>query len=98
MSGYGWIITHDLLGDEPEAVGVMGPRNITEELKRRLQAGEGQAFRLLDDDREPYYAGRWIVTEAGDAEGDPLADYGEPNAGCTIMQVREGGRWEDLIS
>lgn len=93
---YGWVITRELLGDEPEAVGVIGPRDIPDGLRDRLQAGEGQAFRLLDDDREPYYEGRWI--EGDTADSDPLADYGMPNAGCTIMQVRRGGRWEDLIS
>src|SRR3546814_1872562 len=58
---YGWIIDKDHIADgeaEPgtllNAVGLVGPRDIAHEIETRLKAGEGEPFRLYDDDGELY--------------------------------------------
>ena len=88
-TGYAWIITKDHLGDNEE--GTTGPRAATEEDLARLKAGEGNTFRMYDDDGELYYTGRLVVS--GDLTYDdeeacfgPLDDYGTPNAGCTSIR------------
>lgn len=78
-------------------VNVAGPRNMHPDTKAALEAGQGQAFQLWDDDGVLVYRGRWFedCTEAGFAgcevngfgDGDPLGDYGAPNWGCTEMTV-----------
>lgn len=110
-----FIITKDLIADEddkaehPEgksnfhAIGVVGPRWASEEDVRRLEAGEGVKFRLLDDDREVYYYGRRLeesdADEMYDAEPElaPLDCFGGPNAGCTIQEEKNAdGKWEAI--
>ncbi len=85
MSNYGWIITKDYLeGDDFEetSFGVAGPRDIPDKMLDDLIDGNGEKFRLYDDDNELYYQGRII----GDFDGfEPLDDYGEGNAGCTMI-------------
>jgi len=100
---YGWIITRDYItpADEREgthSVGTMGPRNIPADLVKRLHAGEGTAFRLLDDDGEVYYHGRLITTDpGGEDEFGPLNDFGTPNAGAVDIQYRDpAGKWQSL--
>lgn len=56
--------------------------------------------RMLDDDGEVYYHGRFI-TATGEygSEDDfgPLEDFGGPNAGCTEIQYKNAARqWETL--
>lgn len=103
-----WIITKDKIADknEPEgtnlnAKGLMGPGCITENDKKRLLAGEGKRFRMLDDDGEIYYYGRWLEKDdctevyeegmfGGDSECAPFDDFGRPNAGCTQLEYAEG--------
>lgn len=105
-----WIITKDKIAetDEPEgtnlnAKGLTGPRIASENDVKRLQAGEGTRFRMLDDDGEIYYYGRWLeeddCTEAytegfysEDPEFSPLDNFGRPNAGCTELQYDNGKR------
>jgi hypothetical protein len=79
-----------------EASDVEGPRDAHPDALRDLRAGKGQAFQLWDDDGILYYRGRWFeqVDEHGRPVetshapyGDPLADYGTPNAGATSMTV-----------
>jgi len=90
MSAYGWTITADLLGDEPGAVGTMGPRDITSGHAAALVAGEGRTFTLYDDDGEAYYRGRLIADDYDDEEScyGPLGDFGGPNAGATEIRYR----------
>ena len=60
----------------------------------RLKLGEGEAFRLYDDDGNLYYEGRIAGTYNG---FEPL-DWAMPYAGCTTIQYRHGrnGRWKVL--
>jgi len=61
---YGWIITRDrnyeineahraageeTLNDDASEVGTIGPSSVPDEIKARLQAGEGVPFRLVDE-------------------------------------------------
>jgi hypothetical protein len=77
-------------GTNGNAAGVVGPRGYrgnTDELRSR--------FRLLTDDREVLYEGR----SHSSSSFQPLECFGEPNAGCTIIQYWEsgpGGGWKDL--
>lgn len=80
-------------------VAVAGPHNIHPNVHMGLLNGEGQRFELFDDDGILYYRGVWfedVATlngiEPADLttdfiEGNPLDDYGEPNAGATFMTV-----------
>lgn len=74
VNPYGWIITRDRAYEIAEAcraagvdpvhtddseVGTIGPRSVSDDIKARLEAGEGVEFRLIDegdldaDDEEP---------------------------------------------
>lgn len=98
-----FIITRDYItkkGDEGYGVGTIGPRDATEKDVKRLQSGEGVAFRLLDDDRNVYYHGRRLEESEceedylGEPELAPLDCYGTPNAGCAIQEEKdEDGVW-----
>lgn len=96
---YAWVITKDHLADEEMVrvghpsgdsdAGVIGPRNAPDELIERLKAGEGNTFRMYDDDQILYYTGRAL------SEGDtwdegacfgPLDDFGTPNAGAVWIK------------
>lgn len=96
---YAWIIDKDVIvdvnsGEEP-AVGTMGPSDIDPEFEKQLRlTGEGMKFRLLDDDHIQYYEGRIV----GKWEGfEPLDDFGMPNAGCTMISLRnEDGTYSIL--
>lgn len=96
-SSYGWIITQDHIASNANEsdVGTIGPRNVSDEMMDRLKNGEGKRFRLYDDDRELYYEGRYIGEIGWD--GDPLTDFGMPNAGCTYMMEYQDGKWEITI-
>lgn len=97
MSTYGWRITADHLSDDDNAVGTTGPRDIPTHLEARLDAGEGETFRLYDDDGILYYTGR-IVAETDEdlyAETDaPLRDFGEGYAGCTAVRYPKHPDWD----
>ncbi len=84
---YAWVITQGLdnpyddpyLSALPSRVGVSGPSSATaEDIARALNTGA--FFRLLDDDRHPYYIGRCWSTEGPDSQDmfGPLPDYGGP--------------------
>ena len=98
-----WLITKDTLADlgEPErtnlnAVGMTGPRTGTDAEVARLEAGEGEAFRMFDGDGELYYEGRWLEVPSSDGdEFEPLEDFGHPNAGCAYIEYRDPdtGKW-----
>jgi hypothetical protein len=91
---YGWIITRDMFtgGDD---MGVTGPQWIATDIKLRLEAGEGRNFRLKDDDGNVCYYGRYIGPDTEELFG-PLDDFGEPNAGCTMIEylVEATHDWE----
>jgi hypothetical protein len=108
-AGYGWVIDKDHISQDLGIVdfkprndtNLMGPRNISPEARIALKDGEGEKFRMLDDDGEVYYEGRIV---GGDYMGfEPLDDFGMPNAGCTEIQYQSdpeinhtGKRWETL--
>lgn len=111
-----WIITKDKIADtdEPEgtnlnAKGLIGPGIATENDIKRLRAGEGRKFRMLDDDGEVYYYGRVLEDDectdeyesgmfGGDGECAPFDDFGRPNAGCTQLEYKNAdGKWEGLF-
>lgn len=103
-----WIITKDKIADktEPEgtnlnAKGLTGPRTASDNDLKRLKAGEGIRFRMLDDDDEIYYYGRWLEEDdcteeyengfwGAEPEFSPLDNFGRPNAGCTEIQYDRG--------
>jgi hypothetical protein len=106
-SHYGWIIDKDHLyeqykdsgtgvWDKPEdnEAGTYGPSDISEEMAETLKnTKEGKKFRLFDDDRNLYYSGRYLGELDGET-GDPLMDFGLPNAGCSYMSEFIDGKWE----
>lgn len=93
---YGWIITFDNLdaGTTHSARGTVGPGVISPEHEIALKVGEGETFRMFDDDRNLSFIGKII----GDYSGfEPLDDFGTPNSGCTGIQYRAKGKeWEWL--
>lgn len=72
--------------------GIHGPSDIEAGLLARLKAGEGDTFRLYDDDGELYYTGRLVVDGAYTTYEDqeacfaPLDDWGMAWAGCTSVR------------
>jgi hypothetical protein len=103
-STYGWIITRDFLaeGDADTLningdVGITGPRDISPSMTLRLHHGHGRKFRMYDEDGELYYEGR-ILGDLRESEGDPLTDFGAPNAGCTRYAEWQDGEWVGVIS
>lgn len=97
---YAWLITKDHLFDgstiDRNEAGVTGPRRAPADLLARLQAGEGQEFRMYDDDGELYYEGRYLGDDSEDMFG-PLDDFGMPNAGAVRIDYKNAaGAWEVL--
>jgi hypothetical protein len=93
---YAWLVYHDHL--DHRRVRVYGPGGITDGQCKRLAAGEGARFRLLDGDGILYFSGRLLGDdESGDGFG-PLDDYGTPDSGCTTIQYLSPGtgKWETL--
>lgn len=88
MARYAWIITKDTTfeeGDDPEynAVGVSGPRSITDAQRARLEAGEGRVFWTGDEDSSRQVQGRIL----GEFDGlEPLDDFSQPNWGHTEIR------------
>lgn len=102
-----FLITKDVLAEDSDlfdsSVGVAGPAGITDETLARLKAGEGQPFRMLDDDRILYFEGLFIddsEAEGYDSEDEfqPLDCFGTPDSGATIIQYIDPVKsdWEDL--
>lgn len=98
-SNPGWIIDRDLLfeseGDGRDETGTVGPSGFEGD-----PASFDIKFRMYDDDDELYYEGRMNqdAMDDGFAEGwgDPLDDFGTPNAGCTRLDYLEDGTWKTL--
>lgn len=105
-ANYGWMIDRDLIADpavkapsNSNAVGMVGPRDISPEILARLKAGEGQEFRMRDGDQEVYYYGRLIIADedaGGEDDFAPLEDFGTPNAGAAEIQYKQNGVWATL--
>lgn len=83
--------------------GITGPASASDRDVARLHAGEGIAFRLLDDDGELYFTGRRLeesdadVDYFGENELAPLDCFGMPDSGCTMQQERNAeGVWDSL--
>ena len=75
-----------------QAVGMVGPRDLADDLRTRLRMGDGQPFQMFDDDGYLYYEGRAI-----DCDGmEPLDDFGMANAGCTSIRWFEVPRKDDI--
>ena len=91
-----WTITKDHIaepGDPPatntNARGMTGPHTATLTARQIIEHPDAKRFRMLDDDGEINYEG-YIV---GSDELAPIDHFGEPNAGCTSIQVQENGAW-----
>jgi hypothetical protein len=106
---YAWKITRDSIADPdaPEgtnlnARGVVGPGHAPSDLVEKLKRTTPGVvhFRMLDDDRIPYYYGLYLADDEDmSACGmEPLFEFGMPNAGCTIIEVRnpETGKYEPI--
>jgi hypothetical protein len=102
MSTYGWIIDKDYdaepdapAGSYQNAVGLMGPHDITEDIQAGLALGQGKQFRILyDDPSEPdhiVYEGRILVVsyETDDEDWAPVTDFSHANVGATRIQYWE---------
>lgn len=97
---YAWIIDADHTAgpdDEPgtnmNAVGIVGPRNVTPLMESALRgrrdvvAGwQVVTFKMHDDDGELYYTGRLLSDDVYENSAAPLDDYGTPNAGATSIR------------
>ena len=100
-SPFGWIIHRDLLaeeyGDADNAVGTMGPHDVSDEMAVKLRNGEGYTFTMYDDDGIAYYRGKAIADD--DALGcedfcyAPLGDFGMPDSGCTEIRWHGHKEW-----
>ena len=96
------MITKDCI-DSTDA-GTVGPHGVSDEMKAQLKAiaddkakvpENGDRFRLYDADQEHYYSGIII----GDYTSfEPLDDFGEPNAGCVEIRMRnkKTGCWDTV--
>lgn len=100
---YGWIITEDLEANpefkapHPEnAVGMMGPKWLDDDVRASLLAGDGDQFQMLDDDLNIVYRGRFVGDSQSEQGFRPLDDFGTPNYGCTIIEYKRGKGWERL--
>ncbi len=81
---YKWTITKDLVSDPEETcVGITGPHNANLD-----NIDLPDRFRMYDDDQERCYEGvcNCLSSKHKQVDGfEPLDDFGEPNAGCTII-------------
>jgi hypothetical protein len=86
-----WTITKDLTDGCGEAnqEGTVGPCSATLTASEIVSHPKAKDFRMYDDDGTLYYEGFLL----GDDEFAPLDDFGEPNAGCTRIDVLENGKW-----
>lgn len=90
-----WIITKDCIGTD--SVDAASFNFNDKKFNEQRKAGKVHKFRMLDDDGNIYYYG-----ESNDNESErafaPLDYFGEPNAGCSIIEYKdeETGKYEML--
>jgi len=78
-----WTITRDRF-DHGAAVGTVGPSGAELTHAEIIAHPDKVMFKLYDDGGEHYYTGYMV----GDSnEFAPLDDFGQPNAGCTVLKV-----------
>ncbi len=95
-----WTITKDHIADPNarpgtncNAVGIVGAScGIRLTAQEIIEHPNAKRFRMLDDDGEIYYEGYLV----GDDEFAPLDDFGEPNDGCTGIQIQVNGEWIEV--
>ena len=83
-------VYHDIFGT---------PDDATPEQIAALDRGEGDRFRLYDDDGNRNYEGIWDGLDGDEDEAfEPLYCYGTPNAGCTRLDYydKKERRWRTL--
>ncbi len=95
-----FIITADYISEgKYNRTDTIGPRGADDATVKLLTDGEGERFRLLDDDGEVYYLGRFIGSPEVEDEFQPLDLFGTPDAGCTAIQYWQTGKdggWKTL--
>lgn len=92
-----WKITQDLIengrADETVSADYDDELQKVREPSAGPELGQPRPFRMLDGDGNIYYYGFTF----GDDDGfGPLDDFGQPNAGCTSIQYKIAGKWEEL--
>ena len=87
---YAWTIDRDHTGwtDSGKTI----PHNAPAALLAALLKGEGDVFRLLDDDGEVSIVGRIVGDFVGN---EPLLDYGGAQ-GCTKVEFMHNGQFTAL--
>lgn len=86
-----WRITKDNLADPKDKPGTNSNAvGLTSTIFRDI-VPLPHKFRMLDDDGEVYYEG-FCNRESF----QPLDDFGMPNAGCTMIEYQNNGKWELL--
>lgn len=101
---YAWIITKDHLAetfnDDSSSVGVVGPSDAPDELVERLNKGEGQLFKMYDDDGELYFTGKALAINGEEDSEEylfgPLNDFGTPDSGAVDIHWKINGKWESV--
>lgn len=97
MSKCSWMITVDHTGDTPRnlkghehILGDLSPG----EIRKHPEACE---FRMYDDDDNLYYEGMYVGPDDHNMFS-PLDDFGEPNAGCVVIEYwhKASQNWEML--
>ena len=93
-----WTITKDHIADpgatpgtNGNAAGMTGPRSNRLTAEQIASHPAAKPFRMFDDDGNLCYEGFLIGDEFG-----PLDDFGEPNAGCTSIHIKEYGVWSEV--
>jgi hypothetical protein len=104
---FAWMITVDhLYKSAPDTfsdeTGVTGPSEAPDDLIDALEMDNQPknamtyTFRMYDDDGELYYTGRLITFSPDPSEEAlyaPLADFGGPNAGATLIKYTNHPEW-----
>ena len=95
---YAWIIDTDKIsnGQDNGRISASSAHGMAGTYVADLKKGAGTRFRMLDDDDEVYYEGRFVGDHDSEDGFIPLDDYGMPNAGCTSIQYLTNGIWETL--
>ena len=97
---YGWIITKDHISPASmkSDAGTFGPRNTAFTQLQLTTHPARMAFRMYDDDHTLYYEGFLVDPDEECDLFEPLYEFGEPNAGCTIIEYLnpDTGEYEEL--